>query len=142
MAEKNTAIQQPLSNCRVIMEELISTNVSQLDASEITITFRDKFIDSMNDMDEIIRYIELYFRFIPLKLTSIFLIPEYGDTNRIHFHGIIRGKRKDIATLLLWLKRRFGRSTIATIRNTTKYHKYLLKENPKEYIYIDYLKNN
>lgn len=138
MAEKNTAIQQPLSNCRTMMEELILTNISQSDASEITITFRDKFIDSMNDMDELIRYIELYFRFIPLNLTSILLIPEYGNTNRIHFHGIIRGTRKEKATLLLWLKRRFGRSTIATIRNTTSYHKYLLKENPKEYIYINY----
>jgi len=129
------AIQEPSSNCREL-GTLIDHMVDELDSSEITITFRDKFINQFQNMDEIIHLIKHYFTYLPFNdIKELLLIPEYGSTSRIHFHGIIRMKSKDKATLLLWLKKRFGRSTISMIRNPIDYKKYMLKENPIEYIY-------
>lgn len=141
---KSKAIQKPLSNRRTGMgmhiEPLIDEMIGQLDASEITITFRDKFLNEFQDMDELISLLTRYFEYLPFNgIKEILLVAEYGETSRIHFHGIIRATCKEKATLLQWLKKRFGRTTIRTIRDIEKYREYLLKENPEDYIYKRYL---
>jgi len=129
------AIHNPLSNCRPIME----TMMEQLDASEITITFKESFMETLGDIDMVISLIGRYFASLPFNdIREIILVPEYGETNRLHFHGVIRASAKTKASLLLFLKKRFGRSEIKTIRNTISYLNYMLKENPTQYIYKKY----
>lgn len=133
--EIEAAINNPLSNCRPIMEQMME----QLDASEITITFKDTFMDTLGDIDMVISLIGRYFSSLPFNdIREIILVPEYGDTNRLHFHGVIRASAKTKASLLLFLKKRFGRSEIKTIRNTVNYLNYMLKEKPTQYIYKRY----
>lgn len=137
-------IQEPSSNLcpknHTQLLNIIESLVNDTKTSEITITFRDSFINQFNDMDDIIQTIEHYFKFLPTNtIHKILLVPEYGETSRIHFHGLIRGSRKELSSLLLWLKKRFGRSTISMIKYPERYKDYLLKENPTEYIYYDYI---
>lgn len=110
--------------------------VNELDASEITLTFRSGY-DELDD-NELKEYINKYFRFVPLNLREIFLVAEYGDTNRLHFHGIVRGTHKDMSQLLKWTKRRFGRTTIKTIAHPDKYNEYIWKEKPDWFLYNNY----
>jgi len=107
---------------------LIEGMIEKLDASEVTITFRQSWRDNLQN-HEIIRMIERYFRFLPLTyIREVLLVPEYGTNNNLHFHGIIRGKACDLSELKTFLNKRFGRSTICTIRCTEHYAQYLVKE--------------
>lgn len=142
--KKHTAVQPPGATSleqRVIddISKIYDEMTDKLDASEITITFSDTFMNHFNDMDEIISLIRRYFASLPLSgIREILLVPEYGATLRLHFHGVIRGTKKDCASLLRWLRKRFGRTTISMIRNTEEYKRYILKEKPEEYVYNDY----
>lgn len=144
METKTAAIQQPLSNCRQFVETVIDRMANSLDASEITITFKPTYRVN-NTNYEIIAFMRKYFRFLPLNLLKeIILLPEYGENKNLHFHGIIRGKASSVSELKGFLNRRFGRSTIATIRYPDKYTKYMLKEQEDiilkhDFIYCDYI---
>jgi len=146
---KRAAIQTPLSNCRITdpvqkhMDEIVDTMLEQLDSSEITITFKQKYRDILAN-SEISSITAKYFRFLPLnKLKEIILIPEYGNNKNLHYHGIIRGKASSVSELKGFLNRRFGRTTITSIRNTENYKKYIFKEQEgpdctEDYIYYKY----
>ena len=111
-----------------------------LDSSEITITFKDKYLNNINDMDDVIKLLEKYFLFVPVNgIKDYILIPEYGQNSRIHFHGVIRGTAKAKATLLLLLRRRFGFTEIKMIRDNRKYLDYIFKENPDPDDVIEYI---
>jgi len=135
---KDTAIQTPLSNCRMMAEKMVNT----MDSSEITITFKQKYRDMMTN-EEISLIMRKYFRFLPLNhIRELILIPEYGQNKNLHYHGIIRGKASSVSELKGFLNRRFGRTTITTIRNTEQYLKYILKEQTEELSYDDYIYYN
>lgn len=135
---KASAIQNPLSNCRILVDQM----VNKMDASEITITFKQKYRDILTN-SEISKTIAKYFRFLPLNhIREILLIPEYGTNKNLHYHGIIRGRAASVSELKGFLNRRFGRTTITSIRNTEKYKEYILKEQTNydcDYIYIPYV---
>lgn len=130
----------PREDCTIdLITSYIDNMIEEKDASEITITFRDKFLNNYENTSEIFHLLKRWLRFLPLSyIREILLIPEYGETNRIHFHGIIRAKAKDKSDMLMFLKKRFGRATIATIRNTQQYKEYMLKEKPEEFIHVLY----
>ena len=146
---KQAAIQTPLSNCRITdpvqkhIDEIVDTMLEQLDSSEITITFKQKYRDTLTN-SEISLMMRKYFRFLPLDhLKEIILIPEYGNNKNLHYHGIIRGKASSVSELKGFLNRRFGRTTITSIRNTENYKKYIFKEQEgpdctDDYIYCKY----
>lgn len=146
---KQAAIQKPLSNCRITdpvqkrIDEIVDTMLEQLDSSEITITFKPKYRDILSNI-EISSLMRRYFRFLPLNnLKEIILIPEYGQNKNLHYHGIIRGKASSVSELKGFLNRRFGRTTITSIRNTENYKKYIFKEQEgpdctEEYIWYNY----
>ena len=143
METKTAAIQKPLSNRRQFVETVIDRMANSLDASEISITFKP--IYRVNNTNyEIMAFMRKYFRFLPLNLLKeIILLPEYGESKNLHFHGIIRGKASSVSELKGFLNRRFGRSTVATIRHPDKYIKYMLKEQEdvitkEDFIYNDY----
>jgi len=135
-----------LSDCRPVVPKEIPAAlarehtermVNKLNASEITITFTAAW-DVIED-DEIIRFISEYFRCLPLSsLREVLLVAEYGETNRLHFHGIIVGKPKELSQLNKWLRRRFGRTTLRTIKHAEAYAAYMWKETPTSAIWIDY----
>lgn len=133
-----------LSNRRPFVETVIERMANSLDASEVTITFKPTYRVN-NTNYEIITFMRRYFRFLPLNLLKeIILLPEYGENKNLHFHGIVRGKASSVSELKGFLNRRFGRSTIATIRQPEKYVKYMLKEQEDiilkdDYIYCDYI---
>lgn len=58
------AIQQPLSNCRQFVEKTIDRMANSLDASEVTITFKQTYRVN-NTNYEIIAFMRKYFRFLP-----------------------------------------------------------------------------
>ena len=102
--------------------------MEHMDSSEITITFKQKWRDSF-DNDEILSMFQRYFRFLPLNnLKEILLVPEYGANKNLHFHGLIRGRAKELSSLKGFLNKRFGRSTISMIKYPDSYVEYLLKE--------------
>lgn len=144
MGTKTAAIQNPLSNRRQFVEKVIERMVNSLDASEVTITFKQTYRNN-NTNYEIIAFMRKYFQFLPLNLIKeIILLPEYGENKNLHFHGIIRGKASSVSELKGFLNRRFGRSTIATIRKPENYVKYMLKEQEDiiledDFIYNDYI---
>lgn len=122
-----------------LITSYINNMIDEDDASEITITFRDQFMSHYENTSEIFHLLKRWLRFLPLSyIREILLVPEYGETNRLHFHGIIRAKAKDKSDLLMFLKKRFGRATITSIRNTQKYKEYMLKEDPEEFIHMLY----
>lgn len=138
---KGTAFEIPCQNAerklkRKEAHEITDRMVNELDASEITLTFRAGY-DELDD-NEIKEYINKYFRFVPLNLRELFLVAEYGETNRLHFHGIVRGTHKDMSQLLKWIKRRFGRATIKTISHPEQYNQYIWKEHPDWFLYNNY----
>ena len=143
METKTAAIQNTLSNRRQFVENVINRMANSSDASEVTITFKQTYRNN-NTNYEIIAFMRKYFRFLPLNLKEIILLPEYGDNKNLHFHGIIRGKASSVSELKGFLNRRFGRCTIATIRRPENYIKYLLKEQEDiiledDFIYNDYI---
>lgn len=122
--EFEAANTETLSYLRPIIVEMME----HLDASEITVTFKQKWCDSF-DNDEILSMFQRYFRFLPLNnLKEILLVPEYGANKNLHFHGIIRGRAKELSSLKGFLNKRFGRSTISMIRSHEDYARYLQKE--------------
>lgn len=136
--ENKAAIQDTLSYCRPIMEQM----VSQLDSSEITITFKQTWRDTM-DNEDIMRMMKKYFNSIPLNdLRELILVPEYGESLNLHYHGVIRGKLKDVSSLKTFLNRKFGRTEIKNIKYPDSYVKYMLKEQDEtdieDIIYIKY----
>lgn len=139
------AIQNPLSyrrKRREKVEKLIEKHIE--DSSEITITFKEIYREQL-DNDEIMALMSKYFAANANvhNLRWLLLIPEYGDNNNLHFHGLVKAKHKDLSQLQSWLKRRFGRTTIRSIKYTESYKKYLMKEQDEDYIeciYIDYPK--
>ena len=146
---KTSGNSNTLSNCRITdpvqehIDEIVDTMLEQLDSSEITITFKPKYRDTLTN-GEISSMMRTYFRFLPLNhLKEIILIPEYGNNKNLHYHGIIRGKASSVSELKGFLNRRFGRSTITSIRNTENYKNYIFKEQEgpdctEEYIYYNY----
>lgn len=125
----DAAIQKSLSYRRITTE--INNHIDE--CSEITITFKQRYRDILND-DEIHNLISSYMKWAYdfLNLNYILLIQEYGDNNNLHYHGLIRGKAKYLSQLKGLLNRRFGRNTIRCIRNTLRYTDYLLKEQSKD----------
>lgn len=110
------------------LRPLIESMVDKLDASEVTITFKQSWRDNLQN-HEIIRMIERYFRFLPLTyIREVLLVPEYGANRNLHFHGILRGKVSDMSELKIFLNRRFGRSTISAIQCPAHYGEYIMKE--------------
>lgn len=140
MTTKTKQIRNALSYLRPIMDKMMDNN---MDYAEISITFRQKWRDMFNNT-ELKRMINRYFRFLPLSdIREILLIPEYGDSKNLHYHGIIRGKASELSELKTFLNHRFGRSRIATVRKPEDYKKYMLKEQQgltdlDEYIYYNY----
>ncbi|AUM61971.1 putative Rep [uncultured virus] len=127
---KNCGNTTTLSYCRSRMEQMIE----QLDSSEITITFKQKWRDEFTN-DEIHQMIIKYFGSIPLTdLRELLLISEYGENRNLHYHGIIRGKLKDVSQLKSFLNKRFGRTEIKVIKYPQSYVKYMLKEQTEEEI--------
>lgn len=117
-------IRNTLSYLRPIMERMIE----HTDCSEITITFKQTYRDNF-DNEEITNMLKRYFMFVPLQdMKQLLLVPEYGNNSNLHFHGLIRGKKKDMSSLKLFLNKRFGRSTISMVRYPDSYIKYMLKE--------------
>lgn len=127
-----------LSYLRPLMEKMLEYK----DSSEITITFKQSWRNDFTN-DEIIKFVERYFRFLPLNnLKEVILVPEYGANKNLHFHGIIRGKAKSLSELKGFLNKRFGRSTISNVKYVESYVKYLLKEqeetDPDDIIHMTY----
>lgn len=124
MDTKSSAIQNTLSNCRTRAERM----VNKRDCAEITITFKPKWRDNF-DNEEIIVLVRRYFKALPLNdIREVLLIPEYGSNLNIHFHGLIRGRVKDLSTLKGFLNKRLGRSTISSVQLPKNYVDYILKE--------------
>lgn len=133
-----TAIQNPLSYCRTTMEQMLE----RLDASEISITFKQQWRD-LKTNEEIKEMIRKYFNYLPFNgLRELIMITEYGTSKHLHYHGIIRGKVKDLSELNNMLNKRFGRSYIRTIKYPESYVKYMMKEQDddliEDMIYIKY----
>lgn len=132
------AIHPTLSYCRPKMKQM----VEQKDASEIAITFKQKYRDEFtNDdiMDLVRRFCESY----PEEIREMILVPEFGEISlHLHYHGIIRSTLKVKSDLQRTLKRRFGKSEIHMIQYTESYVDYICKQieqndwSPWDIIYI------
>lgn len=101
------------------------------DVCEITVTFKQHYRDNFNNT-EIHHMLYRYIKYMPLNgLYELFLIGEYGDNHNLHYHGIVRGTRNALSQVKIYLNRRFGRTSISTIRDIYSYVKYLMKEQPE-----------
>lgn len=137
-AETFNAIIRGIGNikitCRYCREDSEFRKIydSMLDhfASEITITFKQKFRDAM-DNDEIETVLAEFFcdMLTHNKLDRLILIREYGDSHNLHYHGLInlRGNgNADLSSLKSFLCKKFGRTTIKAVNKSHRYLNYLI----------------
>lgn len=108
--------------------------------SEISITFQPLY--RINFSDEQIRDIleEIIIKYY--KDIEILLIPEYGKSYNLHFHGYIKGKSTSISKLKKQLLNQVGRLTLKDIRYRDSYINYILKETDNRDIYDRFIISN
>lgn len=106
-------------------------NKHSTDGMELTITFKEYYRMEYNDM-EIRNKLIIWMNHNCHKKFRYILYPEYGKNFNLHYHGVIWGTDNRIKTLVSKLKRdlkkEFGFTYIAYIRNYEKYLKYITKE--------------
>lgn len=117
----------------------IEDNVGK--CSEISITFKQIYRNTYTNLEIeylIMKYIDYCIDYFDLDY--ILLVSEYGESHNLHFHGLIKGNRKNLSEMKLWLNKRWGRSTIKSIQYTESYAKYLMKEQDNITEYYKYKK--
>lgn len=95
----------------------------------ITVTFTDKVITT--DRHEIQRYLCSLFKkelHGCSRDVRVFLVYEYSDVGRFHYHGIIENVPANrLANIGTKLRKYFGRIELSQIRNWDNYTEYMLK---------------
>lgn len=110
--------------------KIIDTMMEDLRTAEVTITFKEKFRTNFQNSDLfyiVQKIIDNQFNMYK-TLSEVLLIPEYGNNNHLHFHGLITATKPDLSNMLNAYKRILGRSEIKMIKYPESYKRYLLKE--------------
>lgn len=132
-AEGQTEGYQSVNNKHITLRELddIADNFIDncLDASEISITFKEEFRNKYTDY-EIKKVLTEY---LSIHRIQVILYPEYGDNTHLHYHGVVRGRKIVLSELLKALKKYFGRTTLRMIKNPARYKEYIRKERVSVY---------
>jgi len=106
------------------LDEIFDSHVDDLSGSEICITFREKFRDNFTDY----QIKKLLAKTLNINPVHYILYPEYGDSMRLHYHGIVWGRKVSLSELKKQCKHIFGITTLSMIRKPENYKEYVRKE--------------
>lgn len=104
----------------------ILTNIEPLNQSEITMTFRDNILETYT-VPMIQKTVYQFMKKLGSKHHfTFFLVQDYSNTYRLHYHGIIWLSNVEVAQKIrLSIQRKFGRTQIRTINHPVEYAQYV-----------------
>lgn len=139
-------IRKPCLYRRTIedLEESYNEEFKKHNMTEICMTFKQAWRNIHTNQeieDQVVSF--FYDMMVHNELDSILLVREYGDSNNLHYHGIIRLKThcgKTLSQVKSKIGKLFGKNTIKAVHNQSQYYTYITKEqasnDEQDFIYL------